>query len=75
MMENKFCEHCGSAMEPDDLFCPYCGQKVTDINIEEAGQIPGAPGIPEPPEISEFAQPPFTPQPPAQQPFGQQPPA
>ena len=36
-MERKFCEHCGSAMEPDDIFCPSCGQRIsdTDTNIEE----------------------------------------
>ncbi|MCK9268323.1 MAG: zinc ribbon domain-containing protein, partial [Alkaliphilus sp.] len=27
-MGKKFCEHCGTAMELDDLFCPSCGQKI-----------------------------------------------
>ncbi len=69
-MEDKFCKHCGTGIEPDGLFCPSCGQKVTDIRITDTDveQTPGAPRVPEPPEISEFAQPPLTEQPIIQQP-------
>ncbi len=69
-MEDKFCKHCGTGIEPDGLFCPSCGEKVTDIGITDTDveQTPGAPRVPEPPEISEFAQPPLTEQPIIQQP-------
>lgn len=41
-MEKKFCEHCGAAMEPDDLFCPSCGQKIiyTEEKILAESDIP-----------------------------------
>ncbi len=29
-MENKFCEYCGAAMQPDDMFCPACGRQPSE---------------------------------------------
>ncbi|MFW5647608.1 MAG: zinc ribbon domain-containing protein [Candidatus Alkaliphilus sp. MAG34] len=61
-MERKFCEHCGSAMESDDIFCPSCGKRITDTdaNIEE-NDVLIEPDEPEAPEMSQVYQ---APQPP-----------
>ena len=34
-MSSKYCEYCGAAMQPEDLFCPSCGQKISDNNVEK----------------------------------------
>mgnify|MGYP000933841860 CR=1 FL=1 len=73
-MEIKFCEHCGSAMEHDDIFCPSCGQKVSDIDANigenniliepdelEATEIPQVYQAPQPPEPSQTYQAPQVP--------------
>ena len=74
-MERKFCEHCGSAMESDDIFCPSCGQRIsdTDTNTEENDTLiePDEPEAieisqiydePEETEISQIHQSPETPE-------------
>lgn len=71
MMEKKFCEHCGTAMESDDLFCPSCGQKTvytdeeiltgSDMSDEfETHEESQTQQIPETPEESQIQQIPET---------------
>lgn len=61
-MENKFCEHCGAAMEPDDFFCPSCGQRIIDIKENENLTKPDISGEPESPEKPLIYQTPETPE-------------
>lgn len=40
-MPDKFCEYCGAAMQPDDLFCSSCGQKPSGSGKEKGGYSNG----------------------------------
>lgn len=75
-MEKNFCEHCGAGMEPNDLFCPSCGQKIIDMGIKEdeglteydtpdepqEPEAPQAHHISETPEVSQAYQAPQAPE-------------
>ena len=33
------CRKCGKEFENDNTFCPYCGEKVEDLNEETIDEI------------------------------------
>ena len=42
---NRFCEECGAKLEPEENFCPFCGEKI--IREEIPAKTPGTPSFTE----------------------------
>lgn len=44
-----YCTKCGAKLEPNERFCPFCGQTVDDTPEQPASPVPTPPSVPKAP--------------------------